>query len=394
MRNLRIALVSGLSVSRLNSFSTQLALLSRGFADEGIRCIVRGISPHTRPPPRSGKTRIPTQLFPGNITATDLDEFTDDEISNIQATFHCDAFVLLGYSDQFSFLRLRSGEPETLQSAPVFLWSQFSKPPEKLPHITCVVPLTETSRRFAHEATSVSFPIAVSEPIPHAVDTSVFMPRSASEKAVLRDRFGVPTDANIIGYTATNQLRKRFDRLLDAMAEIAKTDTGLTNGVHLCIKTDRSESSIGFNLPTMIRDRKLCGRVSVFEGSMGEISIAELYGCFDLYLHISEWEGFGVPVAEALASGIPVVTHGGQGPGELSPFTNLTVEYKTVYNETGVALSFADPLSVSNVIRDYFTMSSEMQERYSSQARTYAKERFDVRFVARRWIELVSTYTR
>jgi len=40
-----------------------------------------------------------------------------------------------------------------------------------------------------------------------------------------------------------------------------------------------------------------------------------------VYMNLSEWEGFGIPVIEAMSCGLPVLTHGLQGPGEIVPYT-------------------------------------------------------------------------
>ena len=45
-------------------------------------------------------------------------------------------------------------------------------------------------------------------------------------------------------------------------------------------------------------------------GEVSDASLAAYFGAADVYLSLSAHEGFGVPLVEAMAAGVPVVTRG------------------------------------------------------------------------------------
>jgi L-malate glycosyltransferase len=51
-------------------------------------------------------------------------------------------------------------------------------------------------------------------------------------------------------------------------------------------------------------------------GEVSDASLAAHYGAADVYLSLSAHEGFGVPLVEAMAAGVPVVTRGAGGAAE------------------------------------------------------------------------------
>ena len=70
-------------------------------------------------------------------------------------------------------------------------------------------------------------------------------------------------------------------------------------------------SSVGFEaaLRGLVSGLGLDGRV-VFAGSVSEAELARWYSVADVFVCLSEHEGFGVPLVEAMAAGVPVVAFG------------------------------------------------------------------------------------
>lgn len=98
----------------------------------------------------------------------------------------------------------------------------------------------------------------------------------------------------------TIQPRKDLVTLLDAFARLAARDADL----HLVIVGGRGW---GYDDPErMIADRKLSGRVHL-AGFVGQDDMPDIYRAARLLLFTSRYEGFGLPLLEAMASGTPVV---------------------------------------------------------------------------------------
>ena len=354
-RELRVLLISGLSVNRLNSFRLQLELLATHLSLRGCVCRIAGKKPSSDEPRQDAEfdfapagSDVPTPadsaamapagpVTPPTPTA-DVAELTTEQLRSSFPDFEPDVSILLGYPDQFPFI------DESRRDFRVFLWAQFSHPPQRLHERVTVVPLTDRTRSYILSAGITK----VGPTIPHAVDP-LFGPVDHHE-IVDHQRFGSAERSFLIGTAGTNQIRKRFDLLLDTFRLVLFR----CPEAELCIKTDRESSPSGFGLIREIARRGIARSVTVLATeSMGNpmptAAMGELYRTFDLYLHTAEWEGFGIPVLEAIASGIPVVTHGGQGPGEFRP-SPIIVGSTSVADESGATLRLISPSSAAAAI--------------------------------------------
>ena len=72
-----------------------------------------------------------------------------------------------------------------------------------------------------------------------------------------------------------------------------------------------------------------------FVGFVDDVTLDGLYRAASVFAYPSEWEGFGLPVAEAMARGVPVVTSGGTSTEEVA----------------GGAAVLVDPLDVDDIAR-------------------------------------------
>jgi glycosyltransferase involved in cell wall biosynthesis len=72
-----------------------------------------------------------------------------------------------------------------------------------------------------------------------------------------------------------------------------------------------------------------------FLGFVGDAELAGLYAAASVFAYPSLWEGFGLPVAEAMAQGTPVMTSGGTSTAEVA----------------GGAAVLVDPLDVDDIAR-------------------------------------------
>lgn len=60
-----------------------------------------------------------------------------------------------------------------------------------------------------------------------------------------------------------------------------------------------------------------------FAGAMSHAEICRKLADFDVMVHPSRWEGFGLIIAEAMAAGLPVIVTEGDGPWEVADRGNL-----------------------------------------------------------------------
>ncbi|MCM8821624.1 MAG: glycosyltransferase family 4 protein [Candidatus Omnitrophica bacterium] len=125
-----------------------------------------------------------------------------------------------------------------------------------------------------------------------------FMPLENTGNSEIFERFKISFPYLLT--VATSVERKNLKRLLDAFAILA----GKNRDLKLFIAGDRS---IQDKIVQQIQQHKLENRV-VFTGYLGAEQLACLYNMAEAFVFPSLYEGFGLPVLEAMACGCPVIT--------------------------------------------------------------------------------------
>jgi len=161
--------------------------------------------------------------------------------------------------------------------------------------------------------------------VPHGVDRTLFHPRPETKTAV-RAELGVPADAFLVGIVAANAgnpavIRKAFDKSLLAFSRFAathedawlyghtQTSPGVAGGISIEALTVATEC------PT---DRVRYTPPAVWHLGWPTANVSNLYQAFDVLLNPSMGEGFGVPIIEAQACGVPVITSDHSAMSELT----------------------------------------------------------------------------
>lgn len=149
--------------------------------------------------------------------------------------------------------------------------------------------------------------------VPHGVDTALFCPRPSLRDTV-RDELGIPRDAFLVGMVAANRgspekSRKAFDKALHAFARFAERHDDAFMYAH----TEAQPAGTGMDLDyfagmvEMPEGRLKFPPESAWQLGMPRELIAKIYQAFDVLLNPSKGEGFGIPILEAQASGVPVI---------------------------------------------------------------------------------------
>jgi glycosyltransferase involved in cell wall biosynthesis len=146
--------------------------------------------------------------------------------------------------------------------------------------------------------------------LPHGVETHVFKPypnRESRAKLAARGFTGLTQGTFLIGIVGTNQARKNWP--LGFQTAKILLDRGLDVRVWAHIDSVDRYWSIG----GLVADYGLANRVAVTTHHFTDKEMAEMYSACDCCLGIGP-EGFGYPIAESLACGVPVVcgSYGGQ----------------------------------------------------------------------------------
>ena len=155
--------------------------------------------------------------------------------------------------------------------------------------------------------------------VPHGIDCSVFRPpedkAEAKLAAGLAGKFVIGINATNLG----NLNRKAWVEQLGAFAKLHRRHPDTVLLAH----TNPRPGKLGYNLRNMVSDLGIRPAVLFterYEYTTGQISqqaMASTYGVMDLLSACSYAEGFGLPIAEAQACGVPTVVTDGSAMSEV-----------------------------------------------------------------------------
>lgn len=161
--------------------------------------------------------------------------------------------------------------------------------------------------------------------VPHGVDVPDV---ATAQVAAFRDRHGL--ERPYVLWTGTREPRKNLDGLLRAFALLdADVDLVLVGPEGWGAGTEPADG-VGDRVRVRVRVRE---RVHV----LGRLPVAELHAAYAgaaAFCFPSLWEGFGLPVLEAMAHGVPVVTSAGTSTAE-------------VLGDAGAAVDPHDPSAIA-----------------------------------------------
>lgn len=150
--------------------------------------------------------------------------------------------------------------------------------------------------------------------------------------------------------------RRRVPALIHAMALLAPSHPDATLDI---VGENRTHPPL--DLAALVRRLGLEQRVRL-RGFVDEEELASCYAAADLAVYLSEYEGLGLPVLEAMARGIPVVTSRRPATGEVFRDAALLVDPA---NPADVALALERVLGDARLRSDLVKRGLELAARYS-----------------------------
>lgn len=147
--------------------------------------------------------------------------------------------------------------------------------------------------------------------IQHTVNTEIFKPMDKGVKAELRKQLGIPEDTFVFGIVAANRdnpPRKSFQELMDAFKMFREQVPNSLLYFHSPVNVN-----VGFQIQEYARFIGIEKNIMATEFyhqlyKVTKEEMAKLYNIFDVFVLPSTNEGFGVPLIEAGACGIPSIT--------------------------------------------------------------------------------------
>ena len=212
---------------------------------------------------------------------------------------------------------------------------------------------------------------------PHSVDTDVFKPGANVGGADGREILNIPKNAFVVGMVAANKgsapVRKAFGENLLAMSHFMAQHTDVILYMH----TESRGASMGIDLKALAtacgipEDRVIWVDQWAYYAGLGPDLLAAIMGAFDVHLLCSRGEGFGVPVLEAAACGVPsIVSDFTAQPELVADFGYLATVQP--YWDAGSTAWFCTPFvhSIVEQLEDAYVTSNDSVRR--SKARQHA----------------------
>lgn len=213
--------------------------------------------------------------------------------------------------------------------------------------------------------------VAKSATILNGIDLTAFPGRpSASQVAAAREQLGVPTDAMVIGMVGRLILEKGLKEFFAAARMLCDAQPNL----YVIVVGDALPTDRGAWKTQLMAKVEAAGLTSKFRFP-GFVS--DVYSClsaFDILVHPTYKESFGRVIAEAMATGLPVVATNVRGCREL-----------VVSGETGLLVPYKD---VEGIVKAVSTLlnDSSMRLTMGDAGRKRVVERYDQRAVVGRFI--------
>lgn len=221
--------------------------------------------------------------------------------------------------------------------------------------------------------------------IPHALDLGVFRPRDTlADGSRFRERMKIPDDGYLVVINAANKgrwpPRKGWAEMLGMLGVFMRSrpDT------YVYIHTERAGINNGLDLDLLAKARAVpadrirwADRYALAIGSISDIDMAAITSAADVMLMTSFGEGFGIPAAESMATGTPVIVSNFSAQPEIVGDTGWLVEGQPWWDAEHGA-DFWMPFIDSGVaaLEDAYEHRGDQGRRERARARI--AERYDI----------------
>lgn len=234
--------------------------------------------------------------------------------------------------------------------------------------------------------------------LPHGVNCQLHKNRPEAQRKAIRRELGIPEDAFLVGIVQANKgKRKALAAQIQAFADFRRLNDAYD--AHLYVHTEPSTVFDGFDLDRLVEQAGLKGMGVVhrthtysYRSGLPEEQMSRLMGSFDVLLQATLGEGFGIPIIEAQANGVPVIVNTGSAMDELVPTTDLILKNPTpVPAHTGGTHFYPNHDEMVRRLEWLYRMKWEDVERLRADCRRHVEHNFDWARLKLRWMAFLHT---
>lgn len=261
------------------------------------------------------------------------------------------------------------------------------------------------------------------------VDLDIFRPM---DKLKVKEDWGLNKNLLVIGAVMRNQKRKLFTDLFEAYAMLRKRHSGIPEVERSVLLCHTSFPDVGWDIPELLKRSALmrhviftykcdackrpffswflncnmqtgmaqcifCGQNAAHmpntHNSISEEELGEIYNLMDIYCQIAICEGWGVPVVEAKACGVPTLCSNYSAlEDHVENGGALAVDIDRYYTEaeTMAVRSFSDRESICRLLKRLLTNRNERLE-IGKAARSCAERLHNWDITAKKFEEIIDS---
>lgn len=199
------------------------------------------------------------------------------------------------------------------------------------------------------------------------VDTDKWRVPSETERSALRASYGIEPDTFVVLTVADNQERKNLSAAMKIFAGFSKK---VPKSKYILVT--REHAYVGWKLQDLAQLLKINNKFNIYERGISFQELWNLYAISDAFLLTSKAEGLGMPLLEAMATGIPCVA------------TNCTAISELLADGRGILVdpeySYTDPFGNGNryfinVKEGIHKLQFAVRGEITDKARKYVEDR-------------------
>jgi glycosyltransferase involved in cell wall biosynthesis len=242
-----------------------------------------------------------------------------------------------------------------------------------------------------------------------------------AHRTQIKESLGLGPDVKVVGTVMRNQRRKLYPELFAAFRKYLD-ETGDDNTVLYChtsfpdrgwdlpyhIMKNRLSSKVfftyvcgtcGFSYGCTFQDAKTrCPNCGGHETGLANVKrgvqpekLAEIYNMFDVYVQYANCEGFGIPMVEAAACGVPVMATDYSAMTDVVRKVNgFPIPVKMLYceMETGCNRAYPDGDKLVELLTDFLRQPTSMRDTKRMQTRMGYVNNYSWDRAADKWMEV------
>lgn len=265
-------------------------------------------------------------------------------------------------------------DPNLLRQIPVAHWLPSDSRPMSTADRLCVegsgAELIAMSRHGFDRFTEAGYdPVYV----PHGIDTQKFIPYSEKDREELRERMGL-TGKFVIGMNLANNdaIRKALPEMFLAVAAFVNRHPDAVVALHSGVHQDGGQDLEALAENVGITDHvRVVDQYRYHAGFITDDDMVAWYNMLDVLSSCTFGEGFGLPIVEAQACGIPVITTRASSMEELNPH-GIQVTGEPFWN--GVHKAWWTKPSVRQIVDAYEKSYVQREDVNRDKLRDFALE--------------------